>query len=379
MSADLAGGTEGNTMKYLKNLLLGFVGTLAIPTGGQAGPLPTFPNAFDPVPYISQGGCVVYGDFISCSAGMLNYLNGLDVTQKTTESPSGYVIQISQGFLDQILVLGTGSGGQKNNQDLFGSPDPAAPVDNAFDTPNAPPLWSTKTEPEPIPSFTGDHTGTWDISANSLVSLLTSGGAFHELLIGFDHNQQGSGEDQTINAWAVVSIVDNKGTLATGDDTVVASFELTDAGADPGFVTPFNALGSGPVDPARFIQSFAFICVNESTNTVTPQNDNCPNDPNVVEISNNLGTNVSEFLVFIPELSQLLLNCFNTPANCTNLTVTAWYEFSGANDGFEDLFVLAGRELTTTQVNEPGTLAIVAIGLLGLAYTRRRYGRRLQA
>jgi hypothetical protein len=257
-------------------------------------------------------------------------------------------------------VLGTGAGGNPSiNTDL--SP---TGIDNAYDTPNAPALWSTTTEPDPggAGQFAGDTADTWDIEVSKLVSLLTSGGAFHELAIGFDHNQAGA--SQSINVWAVATLVDLQNAANNN------SFELNSSNVGyAAFNTTRDAFDTGGVPLADFVSSFAFICIDTSANTVTPQNTACPNSPNIVEVKNNLGTSKAEFLAFIPELSNELLGCVS-PASCVYDVVSVQYRFEGANDGFEDLFALAGREIS--RVPEPATLGMLALALIALAFVRRR-------
>ena len=87
-------------------------------------------------------------------------------------------------------------------------------------------------------------------------------------------------------------------------------------------------------------------------------------------INNNLGTNDTEFITRIPELDTQLAALLAAGYD----HVTFQFMLYNNNDGFEDIYILAGAPLTTL-VPEPGTLALMGIAMLGIVAVFRRRRR----
>ena len=342
------------------------------------------PIAPAPVPAIdfSSNACATYGDFVSCSAQYLNYL--------TTGSPSGtqatnYVVTASQGQLQNALVVFTGSQASVSNTDIGTNIDNAyrilaaqgfvgsyGTMINAGENPPGP---GPNIDPSTL--VVGEVVGTvssmtaWDIGLQALISALTINGVRHDPLIFFDNNQTGVTEAQNILASALVCVRDAQGILTD------RCFQLVDQNGT------FNPAANGPV--TGFTTSLSYgdplttnpvlangtFCVDTTTKQVVAFNvanqGACP--AGSIFINNNLGTNFTEFIVTIPEFNGQLEAYLAQGYDLVSVQLL----FQNQNDGFEDVFILAGAPRTTTQVPEPGTLLLLGLaGLAGVGVTRYR-------
>lgn len=311
-----------------------------------------------PIDFTSKA-CTAAGDFVSCSAPYLNVLAGL--SQGTTTDNGGYVLQASQGLIKLSVVVGTGAGGQIPNNSEFGSG-----IDNAFDTPNNG-NFSTVTAPDPTGSPAGDTSKSWDIELSALINALTINDIRHQMLIMFDHNQQGgTGLAQSLDIWALVSVRDLDGNKPT------LNYELNSSNVGPTNFTTTKTFEdyteNATSDPlsSDFVTSAAVICLDGGNNVlaVVPPAGSCPAGT-VTEIDNNLGTNKVEFINGIPELDAQLEALLAAGYD----TISVRYDMLRNNGGYEDIFIIAGQPL---QIPEPATLLTMGVGLLGLAALRRR-------
>ena len=357
--------------------------------GVPRGAEPVFPFV---VPTNSLA-CANYGDFVSCSAQYLNFI--------ATGDPDGtqainFVVSSNEGALKDPIVVFTGSGANISNNGTGGDPADYSPglpnlfpsIDDAY-TPaggaGSVNEYGThfNTGADPTPTFPGDNVGgaipsgtqtlvtgstttAWDVSIPSLIAALSSPEGLRELYIMFDNNQIGEDPGQNILGWALV--------CAQGAGLTDTCFELNGVpppppfpGPDPTTFTTGKTFGSVP-SLQDYVLVNGTICVDNTTFLPVAFNTSaCP--ANSTLINNNLGTNESEFILQIPELDLLAL----LAAGYTNLAVQ--FRFTNNNDGFENIFLLAGP--ITQQVPAPGSLALLGLGLLGLGVVTLRT-RRLQ-
>lgn len=346
-----------------------------------AGGAVAAPIAPAPVPAIdfSSQACATYGDFVSCSAQYLNYL--------TTGSPTGnattdYVVQSSQGLLQSALVVFTGSQAAVSNTDI------GTNIDNAYRvTAINPTVYGTMinageanppgADIDPSTVVIGEVQGpvsnltAFDIGLQALITGLTVNGVRYDPLIFFDNNQTGVTDGQNILASALVCVQDAQNVLAD------RCFQLVDQNgtlnpAPNGDVTGFTtSLNYGDPLTTNPVLANGTFCVSTTTKAVVAFNvasaAACP--AGSIFINNNLGTNLTEFIVTIPEFNAQLEAYLAQGYDLVSIQLL----FQNQNNGFEDVFILLGAPRTTTQVPEPGTLLLLGLAAIaGVGVTRYR-------
>jgi hypothetical protein len=338
----------------------------------------------------SSKACATYGDFVSCSAEYLNLLNTGSVSGNSTYNA---LTQSPQGSVANFLTLLAGGVGGHDNvpyQNEWG----ATSMDNPYNPQGQGTIVSYGTQgffagagltmpstcTDPTPTVPGEVTGTcsaqtaWDITLSALVSVLTdpTTGVQHQMLIMFDNNQVGSDPSQLINSTALVCVHND-----TLGPTADICFELIDentiANNSPNIpVTSFTTSKTyGQLEPegsTMNVVAHGSLCVDAAGDVVQFDNAACPSGTTL--INNNLGTNETEFITTIPELNTELVPLLLAGYD----RVSFQFMFYNNNDGFEDVYLLAGAPVTTT-VPEPGTLALLGAAMLGIVAVARRRRR----
>lgn len=378
-------------MNTLRKALTLAVGTASLACMGSvlASPLGLYGAVIDK----TSPACLQVGDAISCSAPLLNYLEGND--PNATIAQGGYVLPSAQGQLSSYIVIAAG-GGAQGNDDIDPSP---GQVEDGFKTTDTNPEDFMATGKADGSSMTignmndpdnnelpasWDNPGTWDVGVNWLIDALTIEGIRRELMIGFDYNQPQNADDASLDYWALITL---RGWDDEGNPLQDINFEIgtfANAVSGTGF---FDMPSSGD-----FATVFGVTCV-AGDGTVTPKiGGQC--EPGETRIVNAQATNATTIFAFLPELnenlemyaamgydvisSRVLLGCFGGEPGGSFRPGIGYLADGGATTncetgGFPDIFLLAGAPMTTThEVPAPGTLVLLGGALLAGALLRRR-------
>lgn len=346
-----------------------------------------------------SAACATFGDMVSCSAPMLNYLAGLN--QKTLTGDGGYLLASPQGLLKDSVVIQAGGAAALDNADTDPTNPPTAggsAVEDGFKTNRGRDNFLATGKADGTTMSAGnladpdnnnlaasaDNIGTWDVSALWLKEALTVGGIRRELMLGFDYNQPQSSAT-SMDYWGLITVRDTDGVLAD------INFEVrSQTGQTYSDFTTSKDFYSAPAS-TDFSAVSGTICIYQ--NTVEDNiGGTCPagtatTGPLLETIDNSQGTENAEFLAFLPELNanlenyiaagydtisvRLLFGCFGGTAagNGQGYLSDNGQTTNCDSGGFGDVFVIAGAPYETP---EPTSLALAALGLLGTLALRRR-------
>jgi len=369
-------------------------------------------------------GYVQYGDAQSYSLPIANYQFGF----QTNTGP--YAIDSTPGQISSLTVLGTGSEGQPITTNFDGMDNaystPSGPNDGDSSVPFFYPNLVTYRGTEGTVANNVDT--TWDTSLAALQTFLDG----EQMVVFFNNNQVNSGGTslQSLAAWSRVWITDGSNNVVAG-----STFEFTNmdgaynlvsqggGGVFLGDVTTYTAAGSGAGDPSSFdgngatdfVLSGGQLCVATGGVLPVPVPVPCGSDPADVggdtisaAINHNLGADHAAYAILFPELNALLESLFASGADLTNYTLHAdvrlgcdavnvdlasgnepppgfdygttqepnWMDCgvyngwgSALNNGYEQIFI--GTAIVPF-VPEPGSLALLALGLISLGAIARR-------
>jgi hypothetical protein len=343
-------------------------------------------------------GYVSYGDANSYSLPISQFFDSC------TGPGCDFYVPSTPGAIQDLIVVATGASGTGVNTNLAGINDAySSPSgnnsDNFYETSN-----SANDPGSSISAPTNDYDYTWDADVAALNSFLDGG----DMVVYFNNNQINACDSgcQNLAAWARLWVTDAADTLVgevyefvnqlPGTPNVSGAYNLFSSGTSGGIPfgdpTAFTSAATtapgyqplaGTNAETDYVLSGGEICLSAGALIV-----DC-DGPDVAErISHNLGANEAAYALVFPELNALMAGLGLAAGNTLHLDFKLGCDpLAGAeddgictglpddygrnlNNGYEQIFIASTK--SEIEVPEPGTLLLLAVGLLLVVAGRRR-------
>lgn len=361
---------------------------------GQGGP--TLSCGLGPT-----NNCLQFSDFTVFSLSLLQFQ--ATGTNSGPHSGDAYYVPSSPGILNQdAITIFTGSSGVSN---------PIGPIDQPYPSPNAVPQGALANfamiPPDPSPSFTGDNihqpfttvnnpttpvagapggigstTGAlplWDIGVDALKTFLGTG----SLDFFFNLNQTKAAGDATYLLTPQDMLAYMAVTLTSADGLTQHTWYLngnncTGIGGACNFQgTAPQTAGVNDILPTANDQwAYVHGTVCAAPDGTVVWLGHCSAAPFSIpagskDVDQNLGANNASFALYSDALNTALRS-----ATYAGGTLSVDARMAALNNGFEQLFIIAGNAIPNTDIPEPLTITLFGAGLAGAGLLRRRKARK---
>lgn len=297
------------------------------------------------------------------------------IYEKLFGSADAYKVMSTPGAIKDQVVIYTGAEGGDVTTNVSGFDD-AYLAPNGVKAPFATTSGINTTVPTAKAEIANSSDNTWDASLLAMKSFLQGGDAY------FMFNNNDTNEDQNLAIWAKIWVTDETNALYgrylylsnMGQLYGFQPLPGGDASAyNPGNLSDPLVSGTGNTD---YVMSGGNVCFDGTT--LAPEV--CDGDS--IKVNHNLGANEVAYTGVIPVLEGYFDDLFiKSDLELAGYTLhidlrlgcdPRWGETCDSikiDNGFEQLWLMAGN--VPHRVPEPGVLAMIALGLLGLAATRR--------
>lgn len=273
-----------------------------------------------------------YGDFYSYSLALLNLS-----------------VQSSGGLIKQLPVLATGSSAANNTPQGMDDAYLTSPSVLHGQSSLSSTFSTAENQGDGLAegkNLTNSWANTWDINLSVLKNFL--GG--NDMVVLFDNNQSQNANSPILKTYGQIVI---RGSENSNLDPYV--FDFVNVNYNNGTV---GGLGAFDYDSV----GMKFQTIENIPNYVP-----VPNTIIGTNVASNVGNNEADFAIFSPEIQELL----NDPTALAGYTTMSFFvDFGNRTAGNEQIF-LATADVTAS-TPEPGTILLMGVGALGVAFMGRR-------